>query len=135
MVLAASGVFSATAEADLIKNAERVARNFLASIDAGSAGGVEKLAYMRESRSQPSGRVTRSPAVNGQAEIEQRKRLGKMTQRTLTKTEVLKEYADYPAGAFVRFTYAVKYDKRESERIERLVIKADNPQRWSVVGF
>jgi hypothetical protein len=122
-------------DTEAIKAAERVAKNFLASIDAGNAEGAEKFVYVRDARSPSSGRVTRNPVIKTHNEIEQRRRLGRLKNRTLTKTEILQEVSGFSTGLFVRFTYTVRYDKKETEQIETLTIKADNPQRWKVVGF
>jgi hypothetical protein len=120
-------------DADTIAQAERAAKAFWAAVDVGNVAGAETHVFQREHRPPSAGRTQKTPVISARSKIEERRTFGRLKSRVLLKSEVMKEFANYPDGLFVRFTYAVVYEKKE--RSETLTIKADSPQRWSVVGL
>lgn len=135
LVLGAGSCPAAPPDPATLQSAERVTKLFLGSIDAGNARNALRYVYEREHRDPKSGRVRRSPVVATASEIEQRRRYGRVRARTLQGAELLRTYPGFADGAFVRFTYAVRYERRADPVTEVIVIKADNPQRWKVVAF
>lgn len=135
LLIPAGGLAAAAPDPATLQSAERVAKLFLGSIDAGNPRNATRYVYEREHRDPQSGRVRRSPVVATPSEVAQRQRYGRVRSRTLQAAELLRTYPGFADGAFVRFTYAVRYERRAGPVTETLVIKADNPQRWKVVAF
>lgn len=123
------------ANAEAIKPAEKVAKTSLAALDSHNGETAGGMAYERELKNETSGRVLRRPMFSGPYLVEKRKSLGKVKSRTLVKTDVSHDHFQVPTGLFVRFTYAVQFEKHQTETKEIVTIKADNPQRWKVVSY
>jgi hypothetical protein len=133
-VLAASAF--AASDQENFAGAERVAKNFLASIDAGNVTGAKQHVYQTDHRTENRGASKKVPIVAVHTRIQDREKLGRLLERRLEKKAVVTDAVhNLPSGKFVEFTYVVRYEKRPKETKETLVIKADNPQRWSVVQY
>lgn len=125
-------------DAEAIAAAQKVAKAFLAAVDAGNARSAANRAYDVQRKDATSGRVEKTTMVTEgtvHAMSDERRRLGKLLSRTLEKTEVHKELDQpLPRGTYVRFTYNLSFEKKERHR-EGLVIKVDAPQAGRVVAF
>lgn len=89
--------------AEVIKPAERIAQKFLSALDANNEDTAESMAYERELKIEPSGRVIRRTVVSGRYLVESRKIFGRVKSRKLVRTEVIKEFFGLPAGLFRPF--------------------------------
>lgn len=125
-------------DAEAIAEAQKIATRFLAAVDGGNVRSAANFGYEIEHRDYKSGKIMRMSAVSPgliNVRVQARRRLGRLLERKLEKAEVMSEVSRFPKGKYVRFTYALKFGKKDVTELETLTIKVDYPNRWKIVSY
>ncbi len=127
----------AKASAKDIEVAQRVAKAFLAHIDAGNERAAASFSFDRDIHDSKSGRTRHYPAVSEGAlkrDIDHLKSFGPIIDRVLERTELQQEIgSSFPRGRYVRFLYSLRL--RDKTAREYLTIKVDAPQSGKVAHY